>query len=179
MAAIATHVFGAADAKISPLNSDTDTATVYGLAIDVPGIKSIEISGSSETKEFRGDNVPLVTSSVLTTVEVTLTFAKWDPNIYALLTGSDLTEDGDDYEVALTSASRANYFRLRAVSVNAEGNGSNVYIELPKMIATELPDMVGLSEEDFKTVEVKCQALPRSSDGKWLVWGYAADAVTL
>jgi len=176
----ATYVFGAADAKISPLTADVTSAPTYGSAIDVPGLKSISISGSSDTKELRGDNKLIAKISTLQSVEVTLTFAMWDPSIYALLTGATLTPGtGDDYNVSLTASSTPAYFGLEAVSVGASGAGSNVSIFLPKLIITDLPDMVGLSEEDFKTVEVKCEALPSIANGKWIDWNYNETAEVL
>lgn len=175
-----TYVFGAADAKLRPLTSDQGSAPVYGTAIDVPGLKSISISGSSSTKELRGDHRTLAKVSVLESVEVTLEFAKWDPEIYAIVTGAVNTPGTDgSYEVVLSSNSQPGYFSVEAVSYAAEGAGSNVHIRLPKLIVTDLPDMVGHAEEDFKTVSIKCEALPLSSTGEHVVWGYNADAVAL
>ena len=180
MATNPTYVFGAADAKISPLVSDSGSAPVYGAAIDVPGLKSIEIKGSSSTKELRGDNRVLEKISVLESVEVTLTFAKWDPSIYSIMTGAALTEDEDgSYRVSLGANASPSHFKVQAISVGASGAASNVDIVLPKLIVTDLPDMVGLSEEDFKTVSVTCEAIPLTSTGEWIDWGYNADAITL
>lgn len=173
-----TYVFGAADAKISPLTADTGSAPTYGSAIDVPGLKSIEISGSSDTKELRGDNRLLAKVSTLQSVEVTLTFAKWSADLYALFTGATKTADGDDYTVTLTSTSEPGYFGLEAVSVGASGAGSNVSIFLPKMIVTELPGL-GLAEEDFQTVQIKCEAMPSEATGEWITWSYNSTAATL
>lgn len=177
--ATSTHVFGAADAKISPLTSDSGLAPVYGTAIDVPGLKSIEIKGSSSTKELRGDNQPLESISILESIEVTLNFAKWDPSIYAIMTGSVVTEDAGSYRVAMGATSKPQPFKVQAISAGATGSASNVDIIIYKLTATDLPDMVGLAEEDFKTVSVTCKAVPLASTGEWLEWGYNETAITL
>lgn len=173
-----TYVFGAADAKISPLTADIAPAPTYGTAIDVPGLKSIAISGSSDTKELRGDNKLIAKISTLQSVEVTLTFAQWSGDLYALFTGATKTDDDSDYSVTLAANDTPGYFSLEAVSVGASGSGSNVSIFLPKLIATELPP-IGLAEEDFKTFEVKCEALPSIATGEWLTWGYNSTAAEL
>lgn len=172
-----TYVFGAADAKISPLLTDGSPAPTYGTAIDVPGLQSIEISGENEVKELRGDNRSLVKLSVLQSVEVTLTFAKWDADLYALFTGATKTTDGDSYTVTLGADSQPGFFSLEAVSAGASGANSNVSIFLPKLVVTEMPGL-GLAEEDFQTVEITCEALPTAT-GDWISWSYNDTALDL
>jgi hypothetical protein len=59
-----TKLYSVQDAKISPLLTDPAGGTAtYGTIIDVPGIQTMEISGSIEVKKLRGDNGPLATNS--------------------------------------------------------------------------------------------------------------------
>lgn len=171
---MSTYVYGAADAKISPLVSETGGTPVYGVAKDVPGLQSIEVKTKSDTKELRGDNQLLAKISNIQSVEVTLKFAKWDLEIFSILTGAEYDED----RVTLKSNSTPGYFKLEGVSAQASGSGSNADVFFPKLIVTELPDMIGLSEEDFKTVTVTCEALPLA-DGTWIEAGYNATAKSL
>lgn len=176
-----TYVFGAADAKIAKLLTDpSGGSATYASPIDVPGIKSIEISGTSDTRELRGDHRLIASISNLQTVEVRIAFAKWDAALYALFTGATLTNDAvtGDAKVSLSAGNSGSYFKLSAVSVAADGNGSNVSIILPKLLVTDLPPLA-LAEEDFATAEVTATALPLESTGGWLEWGYNSTAVSL
>ena len=180
MSAESTYVFGAADAKISPLTSDTGAAPAYGSAIDVPGLKNITVKGKSSTKELKGDERTIAKISKLDSVEVTFEFAEWSPQLFALATGADLTlGEGSDWSVSLGALSKGSYFKLEAVSLGASGAGSNVSIVLPKLICTDLPDMIGLSESDFKTVKITAEALPTLSTGEWITTSYNETAVAL
>ena len=72
-----TRVYGIQDAKIAPLTADPASGTpTYGALIDVPGIKSFEISGDMEVKSLRGDNTKLATNSTITNIQVQVTHAK-------------------------------------------------------------------------------------------------------
>lgn len=176
-----TYVFGAADAKIAKLLTDPAAGSAtYATAIDVPGIKSIEITGSSDTKELRGDNKLIASVSTLQTVEVKITCAKWDAALWALFTGATLTNDAitGDATVSLGSGNTGSYFKLTAVSVGASGAGSNVKIVLPKLLVTDLPPL-SFAEEDFATAEITATALPLESNGQWLEWGYNSTAASL
>lgn len=173
-----TLVFGAQGAKIKPLLTDGGTPT-YGAEISIPGLKSVETSSKSGDKVLRGGNRLIAKISTLESVEVKIKFAKWDPQIYALVTGAAYTEDVDgSYLLSLNVNSSPKPFRLEAVSVTGSGEGSNISIIFPQLVVTNLPDMVGLSEEDFKTVEVTCEAIPMA-DGTWIDWAYNKTALVL
>jgi phi13 family phage major tail protein len=174
MSDLTTHVFGAQHAEIAELlTDDSETGPTYGTPFDVPGLKSISVSPSSNSVELRGDNQLLVKETVLQTVEITLEFAKWDARIYALLTGSDLIEDAltGAYTVAYNTSSKPALFSLGAISAGATG-GAQVAIFFPKLQITNLPDMIGLNEEDFKTVTVTCEAIP-TAGGDWMSFSYS------
>ena len=174
-------VYGAADAKISKLLTDPAGGTAtYGAAIDVPGIKSIEVTATTATKELRGDNKLLDSIQVTEKLEVTITFAKWDQDLYALFSGGSVVGDTTtgDSTFTLNGGQQGSYFKLEAVSVKGEGGASNIKIELPKCVATSLP-AVSLAEEDYATFTVTAACLPRTSDDKHLVVTYNTTAATL
>jgi hypothetical protein len=178
MSDLTTHVFGAQHAEIAELlTDDAETGPTYGTAFDVPGLKSISVSPSSNSVELRGDNQLLAKETVLQTVEITLEFAKWDARIYALLTGSTLTEtySGEvgytgEYFVNYTTGSTPSMFSLTANAAGAT-SGATVSIYFPKLQITNIPDMIGLAEEDFKTVTVTCEAIP-TAGGDWMSFSY-------
>jgi hypothetical protein len=171
MSDLTTHVFGAQHAEISALLTDTASGPTYGTPFDVPGLKSVSVSPSSNSVELRGDNQLLVKETTLQSVEITLEFAKWDARIFALLTGSDLDISGDAYSVTYTTASTPALFSLRANAAGAT-DGATVEIFFPKLKITNIPDMLGLVEEDFKTVTVTCEAIPTAA-GEWMSFDYA------
>jgi hypothetical protein len=176
-----TIVYGAADAKISKLLTDpSGGSATYATSIDVPGIKSIEITAKTNSKELRGDNKLLDSIQIVDSLEVKVTFAKWDQNLYALFSGATVTTDTTtgNSTATLLGATVGSYFKLDAVSVKGEGAASNVQITLPKCIASSLPN-VSLAEEDYATFEVTLTALPRNSDNQFLTFVYNTTAATL
>jgi len=174
-----TYVFGASGAKISKLLTDPAGGTAtFATGVTVPGLKSVEISGKSNSKPLRGDNKLLANLTTLESVEVKLTFAKWDQNLWSIFTGATVTTDSTtgNSTSTLSAGQTGSYFKLNAVSYAASGSGSNVVINLPKLIVTDLPP-IGLKEEDFATFEVSCEAVPLESTGEWITWGYNTTAV--
>jgi hypothetical protein len=172
MSDLKTYSFGAQHAEIAGLTSDDAIAgQTYGEVFDVPGLKSIASSASSNTVELRGDNRLIVKETTLQSVEVTLEFAMWDANIFALLTGAELVENGGaGYSLTYTTSSTPAMFSLRARPAAASG-GNTLEIFYPKLIITNLPDMLGLVEEDFKTVSITCEVIP-TEDNIWMSWTY-------
>ena len=177
-----TVVFGAADAKIAKLLTDpAGGSATYAAAIDIPGIKSVEITGNISTKELRGDNRLLDSTSSLDSLELKITFSKWDQDLYALFSGGTVTTDTTtgDSTMTLLGGTTGSYFKLEGISVKGEaGAASNVQVTLPKCMATSLPSFA-LAEEDYATFEVTATVLPRSSDGQFMIVKYNATAATL
>lgn len=169
----ATHVFGAADASIATVaTEDPITQTItYDTAVDVPGLKNVTVNVSTDVKELRGDNTLLAKESVVQNVEVELEFAKWDATIYAALTGSQLVDSSNGYSFAVNSANIPKPFALRALSVSTSESGSQAEIYFPKLRIANIPDMLGLVEEDFKTVSITCEVIPTFT-GDWMVFNY-------
>lgn len=176
MSDLSTHVFGAQHAEIAELLTDDALGTTYDTAIDVPGLKSVTLNTSSNAVELRGDNQLLAKETVVQSVEVQLEFAKWDARIASLITGAALIENVDgSYSLSYSTVDTPKEFSLMAVSASATGSGSSVSIYFPKLKITNIPDMVGLSEEDFKTVTVTCEAIPTFT-GSWFDWSYTPGA---
>lgn len=178
MSDLNTAVFGAQHAEIAELLTDTPSGATYATPFDVPGLKSVSVSTSSDSKELRGDNQLLAKETVIQNVEVTLEFAKWDARILALITGAALSVglDGESYSVTQNVDSTPKEFKLVAQSVSASGTGTMVTVTFPKLKITNLPDMIGLAEEDFKTVTVTCEAIP-TAQGVWFDYEYTVPAV--
>lgn len=173
-----TVVFGAADAKIYPLLTDASGGATYGAAIDIPGLQTIEVSGKASSKEARGDNRIIAKISALENVGVKLEFAQWDADVFATFTGATTTTDEDgSWESALTTSSAGQYFKLEAVSLSADGSGSNTNIILHKVVVIGLPTL-SFSDNEFSNVTVEAEALPLAN-GDWVTTGFNTTAKVL
>lgn len=167
-----SKVFAVKDAKVSPLTADPSGGSpTYGASIDVPGIKSVTVSGSVETKTLRGDNTLLDADSVLTDVTVAFEYAKLSLDILAATLGGAVVDGGTtpdqtaDWE--LTSESKPLPFKFEAVSASADTIGGDVLIALHKVILSSFPEL-GMAEEDYKTAPLEGNSMPLLSTGKWL-----------
>ena len=166
-----TKVFAVTDCKVRPLTADPSGGTpTYGTAIDVPGIKSVAITGSVETKRLRGDNTLLDSDTVLTEVNVAIEYAKMDLSLLAAWLGGSVVQAGTTPNQTatwdLTNASKPRPFLLEAVSASADTIGGNVGFCLWKVVLSSFPEL-GLAEEDYKTSSVQGAAMPLLSNGKW------------
>lgn len=178
-----SKVFAVKDAKISPLLTDPESGeATYGPAIDVPGIKSVAISGSVESKSLRGDNRLLDADSTITEVSVSIEYAKLSLEVLAAIAGGTILESGATpsqiAEWSLTGDAKPLPFKLEAVSVSADTIGGDVLFGLPKVSLSSFPDL-GLAEEDYQTFSMEGAAMPRNSDGKWITVTLRETAVAL
>jgi hypothetical protein len=167
-----SKVFAVRDAAVRPLLTDPAGGTAtYGDRIDVPGIKSVTISGDIEVKELRGDNQLLDSDSTLTNVSVEFEYAKLSLDVLAVLFGNTVTDSGTTPEQIaeweLTNTSQLAPFAFEAISASADTIGGDVMIELFKVVLSSFPEL-GMAEEDYKTQPLSGSASPRISDGKWV-----------
>ena len=167
-----TKVFAVTDCKVRPLLTDPASGSpTYGSPIDVPGIKSVAITGTVETKRLRGDNTLLDADSVLTEVNVAIEYAKLSLDFHAALLGGTVTDSSTTPTQTaswdLTSSSKPLPFLLEAVSATADTIGGNVGFVLWKVSLSSFPEL-GLAEEDYRTHSMEGAAMPLISNGKWL-----------
>ncbi|MFJ5675037.1 phage tail protein [Streptomyces sp. NPDC093097] len=169
-----TKVYGVKDAKISRLTADpAGGAATYDVPIDVPGIKSFEISGDIETKKLRGDNGPLATNSAISGITVKVEHAKLSLAALAAITGGTTTSTGttpaQTSTYSLTGSSTLPSFKLEGVTP-ANGTdiiGGDLHWVLYCCTLSKFPE-VGFADEDFRTVSFEADADPLISSGKWL-----------
>lgn len=179
-----TKVFAVTDAKIAKLTSDPAGGTaVYATSIDVPGIKSIKISGDVENKKLRGDNALLDSDSTITNITAEVEQAKMSLDELAAFIGMTVVDAGttpnQTATLDLTSGVKPAPFKLSGVSATADVIGGNVSLILHKCILSSFPEF-GLAEEDYQTVSFKCDAMPLLATGnKWLTIAHNETAVVL
>jgi hypothetical protein len=170
-----SKVFAAEDAKIAKITADpAGGTTTYAAVVDVPGIKSVTISGDIENKELRGDNTLLDSFSVLTGITVSWANAKLSTDVLAVILGGATVDTGTTpNQVAtysLLNSDTMNYFKLEA-KTPANGSddvGGDVHFILPKCILSSFSEM-GLAEEDYRTTSAEARCLqPLGTGGKRL-----------
>lgn len=180
-----TKLYAVSDAKIAPLLSDPAGGTPsYGAGIDVPGIKSMEISGDVEVRELRGDNTLLDSDSTLTNVTVSFPHAKLSLDVMVALLGGDVTDAGTTPSQTTTwdLGSDAKPMPFRLIGKTPTGGGDqisgDVHFTLHKCILSSFPGL-GLAEEDYRTIETEARAVPLISTGKWISVGIHETAVAI
>jgi hypothetical protein len=169
-----TKLYAVQDAKIAPLTTDpADGTPTYGALVDVPGIKSVEISGDVEVKELRGDNTLLDSDSTISNVTVSFPHAKLSLDVLKALMSSTVTDAGTTPSQTSTwemdSTVKPAPFKLEAVTPVSGGDliGGDVHFTLHKCILSSFPGL-GLAEEDYRTIETEARAVPLISTGKWI-----------
>lgn len=167
-----TKTYGVQDAKIAKLTADpSGGSATYATAIDVPGVKSITLSGNVANKELRGDNGLLDSDSTLTNVTGTINYAKADLDIMAALLGATVTDSGSgSTEVAKMAMARGDElgnFKIEAVAAKSDQVAGDVHLVLYKCVITGFP-FTGFAEEDYATQSLPFATMPRLADDKWI-----------
>jgi hypothetical protein len=169
-----TKLFAVKDCKVFPLLDDPAGGTpAYGVGIDVPGIKSMQVSGDVETKELRGDNQLLDSDSILKNITVSFPHAKLSLDVLVALVSSTVTDSGtgatEATEWNLTSDSRPVPFKIEGASPTSGGDiiGGDVHFIAWKCKISKFPGL-GLAEEDYQAIENEATAVPLISTGKLL-----------
>ena len=166
--------YAVSDAKIAALTADPSGGTAtYGALIDVPGIKSVTVSGDINTVELRGDNTLLDSNSTLTNLTVSFEYAKLNLDALAAMVGGTVTDGGATTLETATfrrlGTDSFSYFKFEAKTPTAgvdevAGDG---HVLLYKCMLSSFPDL-GMAEEDYQTFSAEAVAVPRLSDSRWL-----------
>jgi hypothetical protein len=167
-----TKVFAAKDAKLWPLTADPSPGTpTYGTGVDVPGLKTVTISGDINTAELRGDNTLLDKQSALGSITVSLEFAKLSTDILSAVLAAATTDSGTTPNQkavwTLLGSTGFNYVGLTAQAVGADTITGDVQFSVYKMMLSSFPEL-GLEEEDYKTTSIEFEAVPLLSTAKWV-----------
>lgn len=167
-----TKVFAAKDCKLWPLTADPSGGSpTYGTGVDVPGLKTVAITGDVNTVELRGDNTRLDSSSSMTGITVAVEFAKLSLDVLSAIFNVATAATGTDPNSAATwtllGTSGFSYVGMTAQAIGADPIGGDVIFSVYKMIPSSFPEM-GLAEEDYKTSTVEFAASPLLSNGKWV-----------
>jgi hypothetical protein len=167
-----TKVFAVTDIKIYPLTADpAGGSPTYGTGVDVPGAKTLTITGDIETKQLRGDNGLLDQASSLTNVQASMEFAKLSLDLLAAWFANTVADSGTTPNQksvwTLLNTTGLGYFGVTGRAVGADILTGGVEFQLYKTILASFPEM-GLAEEDYKTHSVEFATMPLLSNGKWI-----------
>lgn len=170
-----TKVYGIKDAKLAPLTADPAASTpTYGALIDVPGIKSFEISGDVEVKTLRGDNTKLASNSSLTNVQVAVTHAKVSLDVLAKILGGAVTDSGTGTAETTRwdlKGATATFPPFKLEGVTPENGvdliGGDFHVVLHKLTLSTFPDL-GFAEEDYRIASFTADADPLISTDDWI-----------
>ncbi|HKN42961.1 MAG TPA: hypothetical protein VJW23_03490 [Propionibacteriaceae bacterium] len=179
-----TKVYAIQHAQIAGLLTDAaGAAPTYGEWFDVPGIKSLKISGSMETKSLRGDNRLIDSQSVLTGLTASFEHAKLSLIILQTMLGGSapaadtLPYAGMGWQLPTSAFPKA--FGLRAISAASDAPGGAVAFNMSRCSLSKFPE-IGAAEEDYQTVSAELNINPPVGTGDWLgitiVDTYAAPA---
>ncbi|MER6103622.1 phage tail protein [Streptomyces sp. NPDC001832] len=169
-----TKLYAVEDCKVFPLLADPEGgAPSYGAGIDVPGIKSMEISGDVEVKELRGDNGLLDSDSSISNVTVSYPHAKLSLDVLKALLDSTVTDSGTTpaqvSKWSMKQGAKPLPYKLVGKTPTSGGDavGGDVHFTLHKCVMSSFPGL-GLAEEDYRTIENEARAVPLISTGEWV-----------
>jgi hypothetical protein len=170
-----TKVYAIQDAKIAPLTADPAAGSpTYGALIDVPGIKTFEISGDVEVKTLRGDNTKLATNSTITNIQVAITHAKLSLDVLVAILGGTVTDSGTTpAQKSVWGLTGANAtmppFKLEGVTPpnGVDIVGGDMHVVMHKLSLSAFPDL-GFAEEDYRIASFTADADPLLSNNKWI-----------
>lgn len=162
------------DCKIAKMTADpSGGAATYGTSVDVPGIKTVDLSVGLNTNELRGDNGPLDQTSTLGQITGSVSHAKISLDVLGVILGPTVTDSGTTPSqtavlalVGGATPSTPGYFRLEAVTPSNGSDlvGGDVFISLKKCIVTGVSDL-GFAEEDYAIASFDFAAIPTLATG--------------
>ncbi len=178
-----TKVFAASDAKIYPLTADSAGGTAtYGTGIDVPGLRTVTITGDINTAQLRGDNQLLDVQSTMGNITVAMEFGKLSLDLLGAWFANTVADTGltpNQTSVwSLLGTGKIGYVGLTCKAVAADAIAGDVFFDLTKLMLSSFPEL-GLAEEDYQAQSVEFRAIPRLSDGRWLSVGLRETAAAL
>lgn len=170
-----TKLFSIVDCKITALTSDPigGTAAYAATSVDLPGIRSLAISGNMQTKSLRGDNTLLDTETYIDGVTAAAEHAKLSLDALAVMLSGAVTDTGTTPAQkavwSLTNTSVPLYFKVEGVTPpnGSDLIGGDVHVVLHKCILSKFPEM-GMQGDDYRIPKFEVSAVPLASSGKWM-----------
>jgi hypothetical protein len=159
-----TKWYGVDDAKIFLLLTDPESpgSATYDDPIDVPGMKSVGISGTINSNELRGDGKRLDYQSRYGGRALTFEFAKSALDVFAAIGGHTVSDTGTTpnmiTKMKIGEGDFIPYFKFVAQTVGVDLPGGDGQLVIYKAILSTPPSL-GMEEEDYKTYEVGAECM--------------------
>jgi hypothetical protein len=170
-----TKVYAVQHAQIATLLTDAvGAAATYGEWFDVPGIKSLVLSGDMDTKQLRGDNRLIDQEAMITGLTAKFENAKLSLQNLAVMLGGTVgvrtagatsAYAGTGWGLASTASPKS--FGLRAISATADAPGGAVAFVMSKCALSGFPE-IGAAEEDYQIVSGEVNVNPPTGTSPWL-----------
>jgi hypothetical protein len=167
-----TKVFAAKQARISALLTDpAGGVCTYSASIDVPGLKNVKVSGTVATVDLRGSNTYLDSDTVLQNIMVEIDYAKLSFDVLNVMLGGTITDTGTTPNQTtvwpLGNPPTFGYFKLEARAAAVDVPTGDLHIDFAKVKLADFPQL-GLVEENYQTMNLKCKAVPPIGTSVWL-----------
>lgn len=160
-----TITFDVADCKVYALVTDTDVATTYGAAIDVPGIQEVTVEANFVTAELKGDGGKvLAKKGKIDRLNFSATYSELSlPVMAAIYGGSVTTASGPSGGLAETASyafdSRSlPYFKVEFLINDIESSLSEIAMVLGKCQVTG-GSIIGGSTDNFGQPKFDAEAI--------------------
>jgi hypothetical protein len=173
---VLTHIskfYAVKDAAVFPMTADPAAGTAtYGTKVDIPGIKSVTISGTVKTVELHGDHTLMDSDSVLEKLQVTFHHAKESFSVRATILGGTPSDSGSTpAQIAkwrlLGTDTLFPYYKFEAQAAGVDLGLGDGHLVLWKCKTSNFPN-IGLAEDDYETFNVDAYVIPRLADAFWL-----------
>jgi len=170
-----TKVYAVQHCQIATCLTDAvGAAATYGEWFDVPGIKSLGLSGKMDTKQLRGDNRLIDQQSIITGLTAKFEHAKLSLQNLAVMLGGTVgvRTAGATSAYAGTGWSLSNSafpqsFGMRCISASADAPGGAVAFVMSKCSLSGFPE-IGAAEEDYQTVSGEVNVNPPTGTSPWI-----------
>jgi hypothetical protein len=166
-----TKVYAVQHAQIAAVVTDAVGAAVtYDEWFDVPGIKSLVLSGDMDTKQLRGDNRLIDQQSIITGLTASFENAKLSLQNLAVMLGGSVSDRTTPYAGSgwsLQSDAFPESFGLRAISAAGDAPGGAVAFVMSKCSLSGFPE-IGAAEEDYQIVSGEVNVNPPVGTSPWL-----------
>jgi hypothetical protein len=165
--AIASHVktYTLTDLKVAPVTGDTP-----GTLVDVPGIRSLEVTVSNDATELRGDNSVLAIIDQGNGLEWSMEAGGLDLDALAVILGGEVVTTGttpasvDTFH--LNSDDQRPYFAIVGVQPD-DGAGEDLHIVVWKAKATG-NFAITAADQEFLTPTIEGRGVGRSDNQRML-----------
>jgi hypothetical protein len=154
----------------SVITDGVGAAIEYDEWFDVPGIKSLELSGDMDTKQLRGDNRLIDQQSIITGLTAKIEHAKVSLQVLAVMLGGTVADKTLPYAGkgwSLESDAFPLSFGMRCISASADSPGGAVAFVMSKCSLSGFPEL-GAAEEDYQTVSLEANVNPPTGTTPWL-----------